>query len=247
MPAHSSDDTTSEWQFEQYADEIAQIRSSFSEVWICIHPLCWEHGYWIAPFKSRGFPLLQGASSTDRNALKRLYRLFSRFEYVTTNTIGSHIAYAASLGAKVSIYGSYAELRDANYNNVGEYQPYMQQWEWARSQQTVRQYYPELFCHPAEAKQGTDWGRYEVGFDNKVTPGELRTLFGWTRGARLVAGVAQRVANKARACAELVVPYRLGQQRRHRNRMERDPEYRQAMERVAELGASSAHLPTRPA
>jgi hypothetical protein len=184
MPAHSSEDTTSNWEFEEYAEEIARIRPGFSEVWICIHPSCWEHGYWVDVFKKRGFPIVQGALYTDRNALLRLQQLFSSFEYVTTNAIGSHVAYAAYWGAKVSFYGSYAETKDANYNNVAEYQPYMRQWEWARSEQTVRQYYPELFCHPLEAKQRIDLGRYEVGFDNKVTPAELRSLFGWTFRAR---------------------------------------------------------------
>src|SRR5207248_650108 len=161
-------------------EEIARIRQHFSEVWICIHPSCWEHGYWVNAFKERGFPLVQGALYTDRNALKRLYQLFSTFDYMTTNATGSHIAYAAYLGAKVSIYGPYAESTKFNHNNVPEFLPMVEQWEWARSEKTVRQYYPELFGHPREAKQRIDWGRYEVGFAHKVPPAELRKLFGWT-------------------------------------------------------------------
>lgn len=235
MPAHTGDDSTSEWNFEQYADEIAGIRSCFSDVWICIHPSCWEHGYWRDAFKKRGFRVVQGAYYRDRNALHRLYRLFSTFEYITTNAIGSHVAYAASLGAKVSIYGSYADLGDESYNNIPEYKPYIQQWQWARAEATVRQYYPELFCHPMEAKQRIDWGRYEVGFDNKVTPAELRSLFGWTLQARLTEGLARRISNRARACFDLVVPYRLGQQLRHRARMKRDADYRRSYEMSREV------------
>src|SRR5207245_4807556 len=44
MPAHSGDDSTSEWKLDEYAEEIARIRHGFSEVWICIHPSCWEPG-----------------------------------------------------------------------------------------------------------------------------------------------------------------------------------------------------------
>src|SRR6202022_2850412 len=66
MPAHSGDDSKSEWKLEEYAEEIARIRPSFSEVWVCIHPSCWEHGYWVEAFKKRGFPLVQGALYTDR-------------------------------------------------------------------------------------------------------------------------------------------------------------------------------------
>jgi FkbM family methyltransferase len=185
-------------------------------------------------FKKRGFPIVQGALYTDRNALARLQRLFSSFEYVTTNAIGSHVAYAAYWGAKVSFYGSYAETKDANYNNVAEYQPYMRQWEWARSEQTVRQYYPELFCHPLEAKQRIDLGRYEVGFDNKVTPAELRSLFGWTfsaRAGRKARGITRRMSAKASDCVNAVIPYRFV----HRARMARDADYRRQYETKTEL------------
>lgn len=234
MPAHSGDDSTSQWKLEEYAEEIACIRSSFSEVWVCVHPSCWEHGYWVNAFRKRGFPLVQGALYTDRNALERLYRLLSRFEYVTTNGTGSHIAYAAYLGAKVSIYGTFAELGEADLNDIPEKLPYKDAWIWAYSEKTMRQYYPDLFCHPLEAKQRIEWAKYEVGFDNKCTPAELRALFGWTRQARLVArtrNLARRVSRKASECLTAVVPYRFVD----RARRKRDPEYRQRCEVGAEL------------
>ena len=140
MPAHSGDDSTSEWKLEEYAEDIARIRHGFSEVWICIHPSCWEHGYWVEAFKKRGFPLVQGALYTDRNALERLYRLLSSFEYVTTNGTGSHIAYAAYFGAKVSIYGTFAELGATDLNDIPEKLPYKDRWAWAYSEKTMRQY-----------------------------------------------------------------------------------------------------------
>jgi len=234
MPAHSSEDTTSDWKFEEYADEIARIRPSFSEVWICIHPSCWEHGYWVNVFIERGFPVVQGALYTDRNALERMYRLFSSFDYVTTNAVGSHVAYAAYLGAKVSFYGSYAEVGSANYNNVTEYQPMMEHWEWARAESTVRQYYPELFCPPAEAKQRIDWGRYEVGFDRKVSPAQLRSLFGWTVGARLAQraqGAARTISEKARECLRIAIPSGV----KHRRILSRESHFRRECEHRTEV------------
>lgn len=234
MPAHSSDDTTGDWKMEEYAEEVARIRPSFSEVWVCIHPSCWEHGYWVDAFKRRGFPLVQGALYTDRNALERMHRLFSTFEYVTTNSTGSHIAYAAYAGAKVSLYGSFAELGSADLNDIPEKVPYKDRWTWAYSEKTMRRYYPELFCHPLEARQRIDWARYELGFDKRVTPAELRTLFGWTAGGRLAQRtrrLARSTAQKAAACFSAAIPYRFV----HRAKMKRDSEYRRKHEIHAEL------------
>jgi FkbM family methyltransferase len=234
MPAHSGDDSTSEFRAEEYAEEIARIRHGFSEVWICIHPSCWEHGYWVEAFKKRGFPLVQGALYTDRNALERLARLLSSFEYVTTNGTGSHIAYAAYFGAKVSLYGTYAELGEADLNDIPEKRPYAKQWAWALAEATMRQYYPELFCHPLDAKQRIEWAQYEVGHDNKPTPAELRSLFGWTISARLADRthkVARRVSRKASESLSTVLPYRLV----HQVRMRRDADYRRKYETHLEL------------
>src|SRR5438132_3263931 len=234
MPAHSSDDSTSDWRFEEYAEAIERIRAHFSEVCVCIHPSCWEHGYWLEAFKRRGFPMVAGALYTDRNALERMYRLLSSFEYVTTNSAGSHIAYAAYLGAKVSIYGPYAELGATNFNNIPAHLPLKDRWVWANSERTMRQYYPELFCHPLAAKQRTDWGRYEVGHDNKVTPAQLRSLFRWTMTARLAqrARIAVRtLCDKARECLRVAIPSGF----RHRRRLFRDPEFRRDWEYRAEV------------
>jgi FkbM family methyltransferase len=254
MPAHSTKETTHEWDFDEYADEIARMRGQFSEVWICIHPSCWEHGYWVDAFKKRGFPLLQGALRTDRNALERLYQLFSTFEYVTTNIMGSHVAYAAYAGAKVSIYGPYAEHRAADYNGILEYEGIrhlMEYWISASSEKVVRQHYPELFCHPLEAEQRIDWGKYEVGFNHKVTPAKLRSLLGWTLRARLAHGITRRISIKARECFNLVVPYRLQQRLEHRAKMNHDAAYRrqyetktelQRLERVPRYTATSTNL-----
>src|SRR5262249_2913240 len=174
-------------------------------------------------------PLVQGALYLDRNALERLARLFSSLEYVTTNGMGSHIGYAAYWGAKVSVYGTFAEMKDADYSNVDEYQSMIKAWEWARSETTMRHYYPELFCHPAEAKVPGGWARHELGHACKVAPAELRALFGWTLGARVnrnVQRVARRVSVKASDCVQALVPWRFV----HQARMRRNPVYRRDYE-----------------
>jgi hypothetical protein len=43
----------------------------------------------------------------------------------------------------------------------------------------LRKQWPDLFCHPREAKERVEWGRREVGDDNRVSSRRLRSLFGW--------------------------------------------------------------------
>lgn len=232
MPVHSLEYTTHAWKFDEYAEEIAAIRSEFSEVVVCIHPSCWKKGYWVDSFRKLGFPLVLGASIDDRNALERVRYLLSSFEYVTTNSLGSQLAYAAYFGAKPSIYGSYASLNAEDFKNDPLFlcnpkllEPCLR----ANSEEELRQGCPQLFCHPREAKADVEWGRFEVGAPNKVSPIKMRSLFGWIVSARVTRTLASKT------------PHRL----KHWARMLFQPSYREQHRETQRLWAMSPYQPTR--
>jgi hypothetical protein len=193
MPAHSLDYTTHDWKFAEYADEIARIKDRFSRIVICVHPSCWKRGYWVDAFQQRGFEVVQGARSDDLNALERIHRLLSSFESVTTNCVGSHIVYAAYLGARVSVFGPYAKFNAEDFAHTDFYVKHPSALEPTlriTSEAEMRRQYPELFCHPLEAQQRIEWGRREVGYDNKVSPRKMRSLFRWRLQDRATARVS---------------------------------------------------------
>lgn len=201
MPAHSLAYTRHDWKFDEYAEEIASIRKYFENVAVCVHPSCWKNGYWIDVFKKRDFKVVQGARVDDRNALERIYRLLSRFEYVTTNSLGSHVAYAAYLGAKVSIFGSYAEFKAADFINDPFYVKHPELVDptiHAASEATARDNYPKLFCQPQEAEQRVDWGRSEVGFNNKQSPAKIKSLFGWGTSDRAISKIKATIPQRVK-------------------------------------------------
>ena len=194
MPVHSLDYANNEWRFDEYAEQIDAIRKDFSTVVVCIRRSCWGHEFWVDAFGKRGFTLVQGAEVEDRNALLRICTLLSGFEYVTTNSFGSQIAYGAYLGAKVSVYGTYAEYKTEDFINIpvfGETPRILAPMIRNVSEKSMRKHLPDFFCHPGEAKERVEWGRREVGENNRVSPGRLRLSFGWRwrdRFMRLVHG-----------------------------------------------------------
>jgi FkbM family methyltransferase len=182
MPFHSVDYNTYAWKFDEYAEAIDAIRPEFTEVVVCLHESCFKRGYWVDAFRNRGFPLVTGANHWDRNALKRIQYLMSRFEYVTTNGFGSQLAYAAYFGAKPSVYGPYSNLRpeDVKHDPLFAYHPELiEPLLQAISEEGLRRICPQFFRHPRDAEANVEWGRLEVGQPNKVSPRELRSLFGW--------------------------------------------------------------------
>ncbi len=180
MPAHSLSYTTHSWGFQEYAEYIKGISGDFEHVLVSISPSCLENGYWIEEFRSLGVAMVLGADSKDRNALKRMQRLFQRFEYVTTNKMGSHIPYAAAFGAKVSIAGPFAESKEADFSESKYYQTYpdllRMNLDW-NSLANIRGLFDFLFVEPHEAVDRTEWGRAEIGFASRLTPERCKEVF----------------------------------------------------------------------
>lgn len=182
MPAHSLEYTKHQWKFDQYAKRIQAISRRFSEVVCCVHPACETNGYWKPNFERLGIPCITGADVFDRNGLVRIKTLMSQFEFMTTNVLGSHVAYAAAEGVKVSIFGEYAEYQREDYAETEFYQlhphvlePVLQLF----SESHVRQQYPSLFCDPAAAVDWKPWAEQEIGLKNRLSQKQLMRLMGW--------------------------------------------------------------------
>lgn len=182
MPAHSLDYTQHEWRFEEYVDAILSIRTEFDFVAACIHPSCMKHGYWLKEFEKVGIPIIPGANANDLNALERVRALMSQFEFVTTNAYGSLLAYGGAFGAKVSIFGPYCNYTEQDFSSSIFYQEHsglIEKIVPLLSHNLMTEEYPDLFCHPCEAKERVEWGGEQIGFNNRISPSEMRRCFGW--------------------------------------------------------------------
>jgi len=181
VPAHSLKNTEHDWPFAAFAQQMAAIKPKFSEVVACIHPACWEKGYWIKELESVGIRCVRGADSYDRNALKRMAVLFESFETVLTNVWGSHIPYAAACGARVCLHKEYAGFRPEDFENAPAYRDRPK--VLARIGQRGRDYFvealPWLDRAPEEAVTQVEWGRDLVGAAHKRTPKEIRQIMKW--------------------------------------------------------------------
>ena len=162
MPAHTSSASgiLPNIQNQSYIDALQKIFSSFSLVVACVSPACISNGLWTQLFSDHGIEVIAGANFKDQNGLRRMRALLSTFDYITTNTFGSHLAYGAYFGAKVSIYGPFQNRHaDSMYN-----EPYYREYPHlltpsieGGNEPKLREHYPELFVdhpHDALAREG---------------------------------------------------------------------------------------------
>jgi hypothetical protein len=212
MPAHSLPEAEELWSHEAYAEYVSSVASRFTCIYVCLHQSCIDKGY-SAAFERRGIAVVGGADFRDENSLNRMAALFSQFEFMSSNTLGSHIPYASYWGCKVSVAGprmtwSREDLEELTfYKNA----PDVIDLTLAQYAQFHDQH-PQFLCDPWAAVEQRQWGARQLGEHCRRSPEELKRLFGWsfagrirsyprrllrrTRGVRSVAHAVRRYAGR---------------------------------------------------
>lgn len=160
-----------------YMHSLSKFRSKFSKVSVCLHGEDIKRGR-HEPWISAGFEVVQGASPYDRSSLINLANFFLQHEFCTTNGFGSHIAYAASSGCKISIWGPPSDpLIDIYAASLYRNRPDLVSM--------TREYLDEvavelralgIYCDPRDAVEHVEWGREEIGYSNVLPPNQTRAV-----------------------------------------------------------------------
>ena len=202
MPAHSSRfvpafDSENDQQ-AAYVRYVASLVDQFQDSAVCLHEECIQKGLWVREFEQMGLAVISGASVLDRNSLARVRALMSQFEYVTSNVPGSHIAYAAAFGAKVSIAGPIHQWdkKLVKREPIFEENPQMLD-ALEHEEELARDHFPFLFSEPRGANRYVEWGEEMIGMNNVVSPQEMVLSF-------KVDPISERARRSVRASKKIV-------------------------------------------
>lgn len=182
MPPHGLDFSKETLKTKDYVASIVKLKEQFSDILVCLHPATVAKGHWYNEFETAHIPCISGAEMSDMNGLVRMVRLFRFFEYMTTNVIGSHVAYASYCGCKVSIFGEYFNWQKEFLEDDPlfiEYPHLLQHTVEELSEKNVRAKYNFLFTHPLKAQINTEWAQEELGLSHKKAPLLLAFYLSW--------------------------------------------------------------------
>jgi hypothetical protein len=183
MPTHSLASDVFTPSCEEYVSEIASIASRFDLVAACVSAYCIARNLWAPQFAAHGIEVVRGAGISDIHALDRMRALFESFEYVTTDSYGSHVFYALYFGAKVSIWGTATPVFRENILKDGGWAAYPETVDALFSPEVTEhgeRYLRPLRVSPWEAVCDRSLGATMLGEKSMLTPKELREAFGWT-------------------------------------------------------------------
>lgn len=181
MLPHSTLHSSSMLSFKPYLDFIQNLTRRFRRVVCCVSRQCLRDKALVEQCFQRGLPLVWGAAIDDANSLQRTRELFERFEYVTTNSFGSHLAYAMAFGCKTSVAGPLFELKSVDYANEPFYQEHpdlIDPHYLDNRLSALKRVFGSLFVAPSEAALNVDWGRSLIGAQNVKPPADVAELLG---------------------------------------------------------------------
>lgn len=194
-PGHTSTYSDRDWSklAVEYAERISEIKDSFTDVLVCLSANCIEREQWVHEFEAKGIPWVMGAWIYDRNALPRMRCLFSQFEFVTTNCVGSHLVYSSYEGSKTSIWGWQDLYSPEDFANEPIYKDtdtfLSEALKWG-TQSWMRENYGQLFhSSPQEAVLLKDWAADQLGETFKRPAKEVANLFGWRSSKKVTSSV----------------------------------------------------------
>jgi hypothetical protein len=175
MPVgHSTDEEQSRnWGADsEYIDYLSSLVPSFDKLQVVLNGSDIRLGR-AAPWERAGLVVLTGADYADGLSLSRLADLLGRFEFMSTNGVGSHVAYASASGCRVSIDGPASQPPNLPDFSIYQVRPELV----PLTQEVGRRNQRELdrkgfFCHPLASEVHEDWGLAEIGFSNLLAPRE---------------------------------------------------------------------------
>lgn len=181
MPDHTLPERSIRSRDQEYADLLSKIVSRFSSVTLMIHKACRDSKRWKA-LEAMADEVLIGADPADPGSMKRIARVMSEHEFMTTNDFGSHVPYAAYFGCKVSVFGPRPkfEKRDAVssvfYKNCPEC---LDLRAHIYTNRVAEREFEFLNISPDLAQTSEEWGAFQLGLQNKKSARELRKLLDW--------------------------------------------------------------------
>jgi hypothetical protein len=185
MPAHTLKESNANYKLSKkhlLPENLSDLRKKFSLIVACLGGFCVQRGNYVESYENYGIPWVTGAWLHDAFALQRLRNLFSQFEYVATDSIGSHIPYAGYCGCKVIYYGKGKKMFPEDFAEVPFYQKYPHLIDIVIHEQkleTIQKRFPILFNNDSKSEALKTWSMAMLGAKNQIAPNEIAELIGW--------------------------------------------------------------------
>ena len=185
VPNHTLPDSHERIDEEKFCEKICKYLDKFEKVSFLLHKTCIEMDLWTKTLEKHGFSYEIGAGHFDETSYFRLCEIFSRYEWILSDYLSSHVPFASYFGAKVCLIDDYHETKIEDIKSLsfckGAGVAVLQLSLNLRSREYVKKNYQFLFNNCESNYNFKEWADHELGVDNKKSPEEIQKIFGWSR------------------------------------------------------------------
>jgi hypothetical protein len=141
--------------------------------------------------KKHKIPFITGSNPYSRVDLIRINKIFSKFKFAVTNTIGSHIPYLAACGVKIKLIEPFNErsidsfLLSKTIRGFGS--DYINYLETVNSKDYFLDRYGDILSFDNFSDDLTGWGLREIGYHQMLDKSAIVSAFGWNMSGRVRA------------------------------------------------------------
>ena len=183
MPPHSAESEKINRTYFDYLDYLESLKNYYSSIYVSIFYLD-RQSKLVSEIERRGLMYIDGARPDDAYSLQRMRAIFDSFEYVTSNTMGSHIPYALYCGCKTSLCGpmfSYDETMFYRKNHkIQHNKNYIQDIIYYHSTGYLQKNFNFLFTFtPKDGYISEYYGKKEIGYYNILGNNEIMKILKW--------------------------------------------------------------------
>lgn len=183
MPAHSLPEGNPDLKkyLRDLKNYLKELKKNFSFLVVCLHINEINKKYFNKILNELEIPFIAGADPLDANSLDRMATLFSQFEFMTTDMIGSHVVYASYYGCKVSVFGPRRIVTEKELKKIKYFKNCPECMEifinWTRNNFLLSKY-PFFDCKPWSAQKKIEWASFQLGEQHKLSPEKMKNIMG---------------------------------------------------------------------
>lgn len=164
----------------EYLNYLESQKVNFEEIYVSIYSLDKDTKI-IEEVVKRGLIPSNGANPFDKRSLIRTRIALEYCEHISTNTFGSHIAYALAAGCRVSVFSPCIKYDTSKYKENQNYSnDYIERIEYYTSESYLRNRWDYLFDkNSSDGYQNKKIGLEWIGEEYRLSNEQLRRVLCW--------------------------------------------------------------------
>ena len=174
-------------RINNYIEFVDSLKKDFEKISICVTPEDFKSEIWRNISKKTDLKILRGISPFDGNGYFRLINMFNKYNYITSDCIGSHVLYANLMKKKFSICMPIDRVErnikeiEVPFDSPISAKKIIDDLEYSYSKSYLKKNFPSLIkSDPSDGYYDYNWAFEKIGENKNINNVELKSILNFS-------------------------------------------------------------------